>query len=44
VSDENSLDQPEKVVPRASRFEAGPNFRFTVPARSVTILRAESVK
>ena len=41
--DENSLDEPRKVVPAARTLgSAGPRFRHTFPANSVTILRLKA--
>lgn len=38
--DENSYQEPTRVVPRAATIDnAGPAFRHTFPARSVTVLR-----
>ncbi len=37
--DENSLAHPTKVVPVAGTFATGPDFTYTFPAHSVTVLR-----
>ncbi|MGC8990781.1 MAG: alpha-L-arabinofuranosidase C-terminal domain-containing protein, partial [Verrucomicrobiia bacterium] len=40
--DENSLEEPAKVSPRATQFDAaGPDFQWTFPGNSVTVLRAK---
>ena len=37
--DENSLENPTKVVPIAGTFAAGTSFMYSFPAHSVTVLR-----
>jgi alpha-L-arabinofuranosidase len=37
--DENTLEQPTKVSPRAQTIAAGPRFRHTFPGNSVTVIR-----
>jgi alpha-L-arabinofuranosidase len=37
--DENSLDNPTKIVPSPGTFAAGRRFRYTFPAWSITVLR-----
>ncbi|MBP8305566.1 MAG: hypothetical protein KBE04_15750, partial [Phycisphaerae bacterium] len=40
---ENTLDRPDKIVPRESDLAvAGPRFPLPLPANSVTILRVEA--
>ncbi len=40
LDDENSLDAPTQVAPHASTVKiAGPEFRYSFPPRSVTVLR-----
>jgi alpha-L-arabinofuranosidase len=40
VDDENTLDEPTKVAPKAvSITGVGPSFRHTFPAHSVTVVR-----
>lgn len=42
-ADENSIDQPNKIVPQESTLElSGPHFRHGFPAHSVTVLRIGS--
>lgn len=41
-NDENSLEEPKKVSPRATQFDAGgPDFQWTLPGNSVTVLRTK---
>jgi alpha-L-arabinofuranosidase len=43
--DENSFDQPEKVAPKAAAVSGvESNFKFTFPARSVTVLTLKQAK
>lgn len=43
--DENSFDQPEKIVPKTTDFRAkAPEFSYEFPARSVVVLRWKSAK
>lgn len=45
LDDENSLTQPEKVVPSTKRVSGiGPNFTYAFPARSLTILRLQPLR
>ena len=37
--DENSLENPTKVVPMAGTFTAGTSFAYSFPAHSITVLR-----
>jgi alpha-L-arabinofuranosidase len=37
--DENSIKEPEKIIPKNGTFEAGKSFDFTFPGYSVTVLR-----
>jgi alpha-L-arabinofuranosidase len=37
--DENSIENPDKVVPTSGTFPAGGSFQYTFPACSVTVLR-----
>jgi alpha-L-arabinofuranosidase len=37
--DENSLENPTRVVPIAGSFAAGNSFTYSFPAHSVTVLR-----
>jgi alpha-L-arabinofuranosidase len=39
LEDENSLENPTKVVPKAGTFAAGASFVYSFPAHSVTVLR-----
>jgi excinuclease ABC subunit A len=42
-NDENSLEEPKKVSPRATQFDAGgPDFQWTLPGNSVTVLRVKA--
>ena len=42
-ADENSLDQPARVAPVRSTIDlAGPSFRHTFPANSLTVLRLQA--
>jgi alpha-L-arabinofuranosidase len=38
-ADENSLEQPARVVPRTETITIGPQFRHTFPGNSVTVIR-----
>lgn len=41
-NDENSLEEPQKVSPRATQFDAGgPDFQWTLPGNSLTVLRTK---
>jgi len=41
-NDENSLEEPRKVSPRATQFDAGgPDFQWTLPGNSLTVLRTK---
>ncbi|HTE18844.1 MAG TPA: alpha-L-arabinofuranosidase C-terminal domain-containing protein, partial [Armatimonadota bacterium] len=43
TADENSLEQPERIVPRPAPVEGvSPEFTHTFPARSVTVLRLQT--
>jgi alpha-L-arabinofuranosidase len=44
-TDENSLDEPTKVAPVSQSVEiSGPQFRFTFPPNSVTVLKVNATK
>jgi alpha-L-arabinofuranosidase len=42
--DENSLDNPTRVIPTKGNFIAGTNFKYSFPAWSVTVLRIKILK
>ena len=39
VEDENTLENPDKVVPKKGTFTAGNSFSYSFPANSITVLR-----
>jgi alpha-L-arabinofuranosidase len=39
---ENSISDPEKVIPVSGTFEAGKRFDYTLPAVSITVLRIKT--
>ena len=43
-AEENSLTNPEKVVPSAGTFTAGRSFKYLFPANSITVLRIGLLK
>jgi alpha-L-arabinofuranosidase len=43
-ADENSIENPTKVIPSEGTFTAGSSFRYQFPAYSVTILRVGILK
>jgi alpha-L-arabinofuranosidase len=42
--DENSIADPTRVIPTKSTFMAGANFKYLIPAWSVTVLRIKVLK
>lgn len=44
MKDENSLENPTKVAPREETFAAAREFQYTLPARSVVVLRVETAQ